>query len=89
MVILMGVGTVHRTAAAMVAAGMSGSTPVGIIERAQTPEQRTTVCTLADLSGHVARIGCASPAVIVIGDVVRFAHCWPPEFATSTAERRS
>ncbi len=95
-VILMGVGTVHRTAAALVAAGMAGTTPVGIIERAHTPEQRTTVCTLEDLSANVARVGCASPAVIVIGDVVRLAHCWPPEFATSaatfatdTAERRS
>ncbi len=102
-VILMGVGTVHHTAASMVAAGMAATTPAGIIERAHTPEQRTTVCTLADLSANVARVVCASPAVIVIGDVVRLAHCWPPEFATSattfapdtatfatdTAERRS
>ncbi|WP_438855721.1 uroporphyrinogen-III C-methyltransferase [Agromyces sp. M3QZ16-3] len=73
-VVLMGVGTLPQLAAGLARHGMTGSMPVAIIERGFGCDQRTTV---AELSGIVSAAGLArvaSPAVIVVGEVVRLAH---------------
>lgn len=70
-VVLMGVGTLPQLMAGLATAGMDRRTPVAIVERGYSDSQRTT---LSDLSGAVraaAAAGCKSPAVLVIGDVVR------------------
>ncbi len=71
LVLLMGVGTLRSTVRSLVAAGRDPVTPVAIIERGTLPDQRTTVGTLADIADRAEDVGVRSPAVIVIGDVVR------------------
>jgi uroporphyrin-III C-methyltransferase len=51
-------------------AGFSKETPCAIISRATTPEQRIHLTTVVDLH-HAPRL--ASPTLLVVGDVVRFA----------------
>ena len=75
-VLLMGVSTLERACAALVAAGRSPHTPVAIVEDGFGPGQRTTVGTLATIAGRAARVGVRSPAVTVVGDVVRLSPAW-------------
>ncbi|NKX53356.1 uroporphyrinogen-III C-methyltransferase [Arthrobacter mobilis] len=70
-VVLMGVGTLPQLAAGLRRAGMRADMPVAVVERGYSDSQRTTV---SDLSGIVTAAGaarCKSPAVLVIGEVVR------------------
>lgn len=70
-VILMGVATLPRLAAAALAAGADGDRPVAIVESGHTPAQRTTRSTLATVAEQAAAAGVRNPAVIVVGDVAR------------------
>jgi uroporphyrin-III C-methyltransferase/precorrin-2 dehydrogenase/sirohydrochlorin ferrochelatase len=70
LVLLMGVRLLRDSAAALVAAGRPASTPVAIVERGWTPQQRTTVGTLADIADLAEARDVESPAVVVVGDVV-------------------
>lgn len=51
--------------------GLPASTPLAIIQHATLPQQRHAVSTLGALTDTIARERLGSPAVIVIGDVVR------------------
>ncbi|WP_392542263.1 uroporphyrinogen-III C-methyltransferase [Oryzobacter telluris] len=75
-VLLMGVGRLARSAAALLAAGRPADCPVAVIERGLLPDQRVTVGTLGDIAAAAAVVGVANPAVVVIGDVVRLAPDW-------------
>ncbi|NLX00607.1 MAG: uroporphyrinogen-III C-methyltransferase [Actinomycetales bacterium] len=74
-VILMGVAALARNVE-ILRGSRPGTTPVGIIERGCTPEQRVTLGTLDDIVELAEQRRVANPAVIVIGDVVRLAHDW-------------
>jgi uroporphyrin-III C-methyltransferase / precorrin-2 dehydrogenase / sirohydrochlorin ferrochelatase len=74
LVILMGVGRLAEAAASLVVAGRPATTPVAVIENGSTPSQRTTVATLADVADIAAARGVRSPAVVVVGAVVRLAE---------------
>nr|WP_238335888.1 uroporphyrinogen-III C-methyltransferase [Serinicoccus kebangsaanensis] len=76
LVVLMGVGSLRETAAGLVQAGRPSTCPVGIVENGWTPQQRVTLGTLADIADRAERVGVASPAVVVVGDVVTLAHGW-------------
>jgi uroporphyrin-III C-methyltransferase/precorrin-2 dehydrogenase/sirohydrochlorin ferrochelatase len=78
-VLLMGVGRLARSAAALVDAGRPASCPVAIIERGFSPDQRVTFGTLADIADRAASVGVENPAVVVVGDVVQLS----PDFARS------
>jgi uroporphyrin-III C-methyltransferase/precorrin-2 dehydrogenase/sirohydrochlorin ferrochelatase len=78
-VLLMGVGRLARSAAALVDAGRPASCPVAIIERGFSPDQRVTFGTLADIADRAASVGVVNPAVVVVGDVVQLS----PDFARS------
>jgi uroporphyrin-III C-methyltransferase/precorrin-2 dehydrogenase/sirohydrochlorin ferrochelatase len=67
----MGIRLLRESAAALVAAGRPGSTPVAVVERGWTARQRTTVGTLADIADLAETRAVASPAVVVVGEVVR------------------
>ncbi|MEO8655889.1 MAG: uroporphyrinogen-III C-methyltransferase, partial [Ramlibacter sp.] len=69
LVIYMGVGGAERIQQELLSA-LPASTPVAVVQRASLPDQRQCVTTLGDLSGAIAREQLASPAVIVVGDVV-------------------
>ena len=51
--------------------GLPGETPVAVIQHASLPQQRHVATTLAHLSRDVVGAGLGSPAVIVVGDVLR------------------
>ena len=42
-----------------------------VLQRASQPDQRHAVTTLGEMAATIAAEGLASPAVIVVGDVVR------------------
>jgi uroporphyrin-III C-methyltransferase/precorrin-2 dehydrogenase/sirohydrochlorin ferrochelatase len=76
LVLLMGVTQLPRTMDLLVAHGRSGNCPVAIVERGFLPTQRTTVGTVDTIAGLAAEIGVESPAVVVVGDVVRLSPAW-------------
>ncbi|MDX9968392.1 MAG: uroporphyrinogen-III C-methyltransferase [Hydrogenophaga sp.] len=51
--------------------GLPADTPLAIIQHASQPQQRHAVATLGTLTQTLAAEGLGSPAVIVVGDVVR------------------
>lgn len=71
-VVLMGVGTLPSIAQGLVRHGAPADLPVAVIERGFSDQQATTLTTLGSVVADAA--GIHSPAVIVIGDVVRFAY---------------
>jgi uroporphyrin-III C-methyltransferase len=72
-VVLMGVTALPSLAPGLIAAGLAGDTPAAVIERGHRSGQRTTCAPLAELPAAAARASVRSPAVIVIGEVVRLA----------------
>lgn len=76
LIVLMGIGGLAGTVRGLIAAGRDAHCPAAIIERAHLPGQRTTVAPLVDLAKRATAVGARSPAVIVIGDVVRVSPAW-------------
>lgn len=67
LVLLMAVGRLEAIAAELVSGGLDPSTPVAIVERGTTSEQRTTSATLETIGSVVETI--RPPAVTVVGPV--------------------
>ena len=82
-ILLMGVGQLRSSAAALAGAGLPEDTPVGIVENGYLPNQRVTIGTLGAIADQAEAIGVANPAVIVIGDVVRVSPFAPSNFKTA------
>ncbi len=82
-VLLMGVGQLRESAAALVRAGLPADTPVGIVENGYLPNQRVTIGTVETIADQAEATGVANPAVIVIGDVVRVSPFAPSHFKTA------
>lgn len=85
LVLLMGVGTLRRSAQVLVDAGRSPDCPVAVIERGWLPTQRTTLGTLADIADLADAAAVENPAVVVVGDVVRLCPDWPLDLAAAPA----
>lgn len=73
LVIYMGVARCREIASALLAGGKSGSTPVAVIGSATGAAQQQLITTLACLADDLAASSIGSPAIIVVGDVVRCA----------------
>ncbi len=71
LVFLMGMGNLAQIADELIKNGRSPSTPVAVIRDGTTPRQQTIVGTIADIAAKAANSGIESPALIVVGDVVR------------------
>jgi uroporphyrin-III C-methyltransferase len=82
-VILMGIANLCQIAAGLIRAGLDASTPAAAIERGFSERERKTFASLAELPERVRRLDIQSPAVIVIGQVVRLA--WLGQDASVTA----
>ena len=80
LVIYMGLKGLRRILSSLAAAGMDSAMPACIIENGTLQSQKQRVATLGTLSGE----GFTGPALIVLGDVVRFA-----QVATAVAEEKA
>jgi uroporphyrin-III C-methyltransferase len=69
LVIYMGVSGSERIQDELLS-GLPASTPVAVIQSASLPTQRHITTTLGALAGAIREAGMASPAVIVVGDVI-------------------
>lgn len=69
LVVLMGVTNRRSIATALIAAGRDSDQPVAFIERGTTREERVIESTLAGVAAGTVEV--ESPAVFVIGEVVR------------------
>jgi uroporphyrin-III C-methyltransferase len=69
----MGVSTLAEVSAALIAGGMSGSTPAAVIEQGTLPGQRSVRAPLSELAAAASRSGIRPPAIFVIGQVVAHA----------------
>lgn len=70
LVIYMGVATAADITEKLISDGLSPDTPVAVLERVSRPKARALRTILTDLGDMIAREGVASPAIIVVGDVV-------------------
>ena len=75
LVVYMGMGGLESIARGLLE-GLDGGTPVAVVQRASLPGERRVATTLGALAATVAGEGLASPAVVVVGDVVRGAAAW-------------
>ncbi|WP_104163131.1 uroporphyrinogen-III C-methyltransferase [Cryobacterium sp. N22] len=73
-VVLMGVGTLPHLASGLARHGMRADMPIAIIERGFSSHQRTTVADIETVVRVAGEVGARSPAVLVIGEVVRLAQ---------------
>jgi uroporphyrin-III C-methyltransferase len=73
LVVYMGVTTVHELQHGLLGA-LPDHTPVAVVQHASLPHQREAVGTLAGLADLVRSHGLASPAIIIVGDVLRGLH---------------
>lgn len=69
-VIYMGMSSLESISRNLIAHGLSGDTPAGIVQYATLPAQRSVTATLASLPEAVAAAGIGPPSMIVIGEVV-------------------
>jgi uroporphyrin-III C-methyltransferase len=73
LVIYMGVAKAGRIQERLLAAGLSGATPVAAVASATLAEQRIATGTLQAMAQMIQRAGIVSPAILVIGEVARAA----------------
>ncbi len=70
LVLLMGLTGLAAAAQELVASGRRADTPVAVVSRGWTAQQRTVTATLGGIGAAVAAADLPGPAVIVVGDVV-------------------
>ena len=71
LVFLMGVENLPNIASQLLDAGLPSDTPVAVVRWGTWPTQQTVTGTLADIVQRVQEAGLTSPAVTVVGKVVR------------------
>jgi uroporphyrin-III C-methyltransferase/precorrin-2 dehydrogenase/sirohydrochlorin ferrochelatase len=71
LVLLMALYRLEEIVPALLRAGYAPETPAAAIQDGSLPEQRVCRTTLAELRAETSRLGFDSPALIVVGDVVR------------------
>ena len=71
LVVLMGVSRLEQNINALIEAGKPLHTPAAMVEKGGWPEQRTVSGTLANIAEKARSLKIESPAILVVGDVVR------------------
>jgi len=71
LVVLMGMERLDLLSKTLIAGGRAGETPAAVVQNATLPNQRVLVSTLDSLAADAETAGMGSPAVVVIGEVVR------------------
>lgn len=71
LVVYMGLHALRGLCPKLIEHGMDPGTPAALIEHGTTPEQRVLVGTVSTLPEIAAAQGPSSPAVVIVGEVVR------------------
>jgi uroporphyrin-III C-methyltransferase len=91
LVILMGLSRLGAICERLVSGGRAAETPAAAIASGTLQEQQVVTATLVELPRAVATAGLVAPALVVVGDVVRFRALLAPSalrgVAVAAAER--
>jgi uroporphyrin-III C-methyltransferase len=68
-VIMMGMSNLEKNMERLVTGGMDPRTPVTVIEKGSTPEQRTVSADITMIAAECKARGVSAPAVIIVGKV--------------------
>jgi uroporphyrin-III C-methyltransferase len=68
-VILMGMSRIRRNMSRLMDHGMDPATPVAVVEKGSTPEQRVIRGTVSDIADRCEEAGAGAPAIIIVGGV--------------------
>ncbi|MEA2681882.1 MAG: uroporphyrinogen methyltransferase / synthase [Chloroflexota bacterium] len=74
LVVLMGGRRLEEVTADLVAAGRPPATPAAVVVAATTPRQAHLVTTLGSIAADARRLEMGTPAIMVVGEVVRLAE---------------
>lgn len=77
-VFYMGLANAERIRGELQRHGMPAETPVALVERGTTPQQRHVLATLGNLVEVIEREALRPPTLIVVGEVVRLAKTLAP-----------
>jgi uroporphyrin-III C-methyltransferase len=81
LVVLMGAARLGEIATLLAGHGRPPDTPVAIVENGTREDERVLTGTLGDIAEIAAAAGLASPATLVIGEVVRLRQVLAPAAA--------
>lgn len=85
LVVLMGLTRLAEITALLQQHGRAADTPAAVVSRGSLPEERVVVAPLAEIADRTAEAGLVSPALLVVGEVVRLRE----DLAPLAAPRRS
>lgn len=68
-VILMGMANLGRNMDRLVREGMDPSTPVGVVHRGSTPQQKVVLSTVSEVAEECRRQDVGPPAIVIVGGV--------------------
>jgi uroporphyrin-III C-methyltransferase len=72
-VILMGLGRLTEIMTQFEAHG-KGNIPVAVIQNGTLPQQQSVIGTVGSIATQAADAGIGAPAIIIVGEVVRYAR---------------
>jgi len=72
LVFLMGVGNLPKIAGNLIKFGRPKTTPCCLVQRGTLPGQKTVTATLNTITKRAKESGITPPAILIVGDVVRF-----------------
>lgn len=70
LVFYMGLANLGTLCQQMIAHGRSAETPMALVQKGTTPEQRVIVATLGTMAGTVEGAGVKAPTLLILGEVV-------------------
>ena len=76
LVFYMGVTTAEHWSQAIVAAGKPPNTPVAVLRRVSSPDQKRIDTTLANLAGVIRQAKLRPPVVFIVGEVAAHGAAW-------------
>lgn len=82
LVIYMGMTHLQHIQAGLLAE-LRGDTPAAIVQSVGAPNERQLLTTLAELHAAATRHGLGSPAILVVGDVLRARSAWQASAAAA------
>lgn len=84
LVIYMGVSRCAAICEALIQGGLSQATPAAVVQSAWQAGERVHATTLRLLPLDIARLGFGSPAILVIGEVARYAEVAQPRSSSQS-----